>query len=256
MSDQDAAQLHALAADVAKPPPPWKRTAMIVGYVVGGATLVIMAIGAVLGAVAGIVVGSKLGDSAAKFLAIVGAIAVGIVSIPYVGEWLAAVAMLHDSSVATDIVSGSATAYRYDLIAAATLYALGVIPIALAVRTQGNLSAIVALQGKLAARRSPVTGGGLCCRHCGAALDVARDALVSRCLYCGADNLLTVPPAEAVADKDEAKQLDAKVQDAVAQHARERADDRATMLGLMLGGLLLAPYVCVAGYLLHRLFLS
>ena len=255
LSQQDAAQLHELAAAVAKPPPAWKGTAMFVGYVVGGATLVIMAIGAIIGAVGGIIVGSRLGESAAKFCAVVGALALGVVSVPYAGEWLAAVVMHHDSSLASDIIDSATPAYRYDLVAAALLYTLGVVPLALAVHTQGNLSAITALQGRLAARESPYKGGGLCCRNCGAALDLARDALVSRCLYCGTDNLLTVPAAEAGAEKDAAKDLDAKVQDAVDQHARERADDRARTLVLLLCGLLLVPYVCAAGYLLHTVFL-
>lgn len=252
MSEQDAAQLTALAADIAKPPPPWKRVMMIVGYVVGGVTVAVMAIGAIVGAVLGVIAGSPLGEAGAKLFAILGALLLGVVSIPYVGEIVASMAVLHSSGAASDIINSSAPAYRYDLIAAGILYALGVVPIALAYRTQGNLKAITELQSKLAAHAS-VAGGALCCRHCGAALDVPPDAVVTRCLYCGADNLLTVPVETATSNRDDAKHLDASVQDAVAQHERQRDDDAQTTKGLLILGVLLVPYVCVAGYLFHKI---
>jgi hypothetical protein len=256
LSDQDAAQLAALAADVARPPPAWKRTAMIVGYAVGGVTLAVMALGAIIGGIAGMMAGSRAGETVSKVLGIAGAVVVGIVSVPVAGEWLAGLALLHHTSAATAILSSPAPAYHYDLVAAAILYGLGVVPLALAFRTQGNLAAITELQRKLAARPSTVPGGGPCCRHCGAALEVPRGALVSRCLYCGADNLLTVAADQAEADDHEAKQLDAQVQDAMAQHARDRADERATMWGLLGLGLVLAPYLCAAGYVFHAVFVG
>lgn len=252
MSDRDATQLQALAADIAKPPPPWKRVAMIVGYIVGGATVVVMGIGAIVGCVLGVIAGSPLGDAGAKLFAILGAILLGIVSVPYAGEIMASMLVLHSSSAASDIINSAAPAYRYDLIAAAILYLLGIVPLALAYRTQGNLKAIVDLQSKLAARTT-VSGGALCCRHCGAALDVKQDAFVTRCLYCGTDNLLTVPVESAASSKHDAKQLDASVQDAVATHERARSNDRSTMWGIMLLGLLVVPYVCAAGYLFHKI---
>lgn len=237
MSEQDAAQLQAVAADVATPPPAWKRVAMIVGYVVGGATVLAVAIGAIVGAV-------------------LGAIVLGIVAIPYAGEIVASMLVLHDSGASADIINSASPAYRYDLIAAAILYGLGVIPIALAYRTQGNLNQIVALQGELAALRSPSAGGTLCCRHCGAALDMPRDAVASRCLYCGTDNLLTVSVTAAASRRDEALHLDASVEEVVAKHARERREDGAITRVLLVVGLLLVPYILLSGYLFHRVFCS
>lgn len=252
MSQQDAAQLTALAADIAKPPAPWKRVAMVVGYIVGGVTVLVMALGAIIGAVGGAIAGSALGDAGAKLFAILGALLLGVVSIPYAGEIVASMAVLHSSSAAADIINSASPAYRYDLIAAGILYGLGVIPIALAYRTQGNLKAIVDLQSKLAAHAT-VAGGALCCRHCGAALDVAQDAVVTRCLYCGAENLLTVPIETATSNRDDAKQLDASVKDAVAGHERQRDEDLQMTKVLLVLGLLLVPYVCLAGYLFHKI---
>lgn len=252
MSDRDATQLAALAADVAKPPPAWKRVAMVVGYIVGGLTVLVMALGAIVGAIGGAIAGDSLGETGAKFFAIVGAILLGILAVPYAGEVVASTVMLHSSGAAADIINSSSPAYRYDLIAAAILYGFGVIPIALAYRTQGNLKSIVELQGKLAAHAT-VEGGALCCRHCGAALDVARDAVVTRCLYCGADNLLTVPIETATSNRDDAKQLDASVQDVVAQHERQRAHDVQTAKALVIVGLVIVPYLCVGGYLFHKI---
>jgi hypothetical protein len=256
LSEKDAAELRELAAEVAKPPPAWQRTAMIVGYIVGGATVAVMAIGAVIGAVGGLVVGDKLGETAAKFCAVVGAVGIGIVSVPFAGEWVAAVATLHHTSLAIDIATSRSTQLHYDLIAAVLLYGLGVVPLSLAIRTQGKLDGIVTLQRQLAARRSTLPGAGLCCRNCGAALDAPSDALVSRCIYCGADNLLAVPAADAKAEADAAKKLHGSVAEAIAQRARERSDDRANTVGFMLLGLLLVPVVCGAGYLLHRVVLA
>lgn len=258
MSQDDAAKLQALAAEVSRPAPAWQRTAMIVGFVVGGVTAAVMALGAIIGGIAGAIAGDQLdlGDSVAKLFAIVGAVVVGIVSVPFAGEWVAALASLHHTAAATAIVTSPAMAYHYDLVAAAVLYLLGVVPIALAIRTKGNLDGITELQGRLAAQPSASPGGGMCCRHCGAALDLPRGALVSRCLYCGADNLLAVPAELASAHKDQAKELDAEVQSAVDKRARERRGDRSTMWGLMLLGLLLVPYLCLAGYVLHKLVMG
>lgn len=252
LSDQDAAQLTALAADIAKPPPPWKRVMMVIGYIVGGVTVLVMALGALIGAIGGAVVGSELGETGAKLLAIVGAVLIGILAVPYAGEVVSSLVMLHSSSASADIINSSSPAFRYDLVAAAILYGLGVIPIALAYRTQGNLKSIVELQGKLAAHAS-VAGGALCCRHCGAALDVPRDAVVTRCLYCGADNLLTVPIETATSNRDDAKHLDASVKDAVVRHERQRDEDVQITKGLLVVGLVLVPYLCIGGYLFHKI---
>lgn len=253
LSEDDAAQLRALAADISRPPPRWERAAMIVGYAVGGITVVTMALGALVGAIGGLVAASEvgLGDTVAKIFTVVGALAVGLLAVPFASEWLVALALLHTTGAADQVVSGAAFVFKYDLIAAGVLYFFGVVPIALAVRTQANLDGVLALQGRLAAQPSTERGGAPCCRHCGGALDVARGALVSRCLYCNSDNLLQVPLAVATAHREQARALDADIRDAVAQRARERADDRTTMWTLLLSGLLLGPFLCGAGYALH-----
>lgn len=50
------------------------------------------------------------------------------------------------------------------------------------------------LAASLAARPSHLAGGAAMCRHCGAPLSVPPDALGVRCDYCGADNLVRLPP--------------------------------------------------------------
>lgn len=71
--------------------------------------------------------------------------------------------------------------------------------------------------------------------------------------YCGTDNLLTVTTTEAAAHTKGANALDAKVQDVIAQHARDESGERAAKIAIVIAGLLLAPFVCFAGYLLHHL---
>lgn len=53
------------------------------------------------------------------------------------------------------------------------------------------------LQAALACKPPETTGGRARCRSCEAPLDVAAGALGARCDYCGADNLLHIPPSWA-----------------------------------------------------------
>jgi predicted RNA-binding Zn-ribbon protein involved in translation (DUF1610 family) len=50
------------------------------------------------------------------------------------------------------------------------------------------------LQAMLAAKPPETDGGPARCRHCSAPLDVKPGALGMRCPYCGADNLVVLPP--------------------------------------------------------------
>ena len=74
----------------------------------------------------------------------------------------------------------------------------------------------------------------------------------TRCIYCGADNLLSVPAAFANKKKEDAKAIDLQVQAAVEQRRATKRDDRNTMLALLVAGPLLAPLVCAGGWLLHK----
>jgi len=50
------------------------------------------------------------------------------------------------------------------------------------------------LQAMLAAKPPATEGGPSCCRNCSAPLEVKPGALGTRCPYCGADNLVVLPP--------------------------------------------------------------
>jgi hypothetical protein len=219
-------------------------------------TLVVLAIGAVFGAIGGAVVGDKLGagDTITKLFAGVGAVVVGLVAVPFAGEWVVAFLTTFDSETAASLVTAPQMHVSADLEVAAVLYFLGVVPIALAWRTSQSISGLEALQSKLAAAPASADGGDACCRGCGAPLDVKPGALGTRCMYCGADNLLRIPRAEAKKKKGDAKVIDKEVQAAVASFEATKRSDRATTLLLLGVGLLLWPFLCAAGWVLHKLF--
>jgi hypothetical protein len=140
-----------------------------------------------------------------------------------------------------------------DLGVAGLLYFLGVVPTALAWRTSQSISGLEGLQARLAAK--PATGeSGAACRRCGAPLDVRPGALGARCVFCGADNLLIVPKADAAKEKEEASEIDVEVQSAISKHDATRREDRATMWLLLAVGPLLFPLLCAAGWVMHRVF--
>jgi hypothetical protein len=256
LSSSDAAQLDALFAEVSRPPPMWQRVAVVVGYAVGIVTLVVLAIGAVIGAIGGAIAGDKLGgnDTVTKILVGLGAVVVGFLSVPFAGEWVIAFVTHLDTDAATQLVTAPRMRVSADLGVAGVLYFLGVMPIALAWRTSQSISGIQELQAKLAATPASSPEGTSSCRRCGAPLDVKAGALGTRCLYCGADNLLSIPRADAEKEKNDASAIDVQVQTAVASHQETKQDDRATMWLLLGLGLLLAPFLCAAGWMLHRLF--
>jgi len=254
LSANDAAQLDALYADVSRPPPAWARVAVVIGYGVGILTLVVLAIGAIIGAVGGAIIGDKTGsETLTKILAGAGAILVGFISVPYAGEWVIGFLVHFDGEAATALVSSPRMHVSTDLGVAAFLYFLGIVPIALAWRTSQKISGIEELQAKLAAAPPIGPKGTASCRMCGAPLDAKPGALGTRCLYCGADNLLAVPHADAKKKKDDASAIDVEVQAAVASNEATKRDDRATMWLLLGLGLLLAPLLCAAGWVMHKI---
>lgn len=255
LSANDAAQLDALYAEVSRPPATWERVAVVVGYTVGIVTLVVMAIGAIIGAIGGAIVGDKAGsETLTKILMCLGALVVGFVSVPFAGEWVVAFVTSFDSETATAIATAPKMHVSTDLGVAAALYFLGVLPIALAWRTSQKISGLEELQQKLSAAPPATDGSARACRSCGAPLDVKPGALGTRCVYCGADNLLMVPRADAKKKEEDAKGVDKEVQAAAASFEATKRDDRATMWFLLGAGLLLAPLLCAMGWVLHKIF--
>lgn len=254
LSANDAAHLDALCRDISRPPATWERVAVWVGYGVGILTLVVLAIGALVGAIGGAIVGDKLGagETVTKIAAGVGLVLCGVVSIPYVGE--ASIAWLTlDPDAASQAVATAQMNVGSDLAIAGALYFLGVVPIALAWRTSQTISGLDALQAKLSAQPAATPGGASSCRRCGAPLDVHPGALATRCIYCSADNLVSVPSAYAAKRKEDATAINLQVQAAAAANEKTKSGDRRTMWALLASGLLLAPLLCAAGWLMHKL---
>jgi predicted Zn-ribbon and HTH transcriptional regulator len=258
MSASDAAQLDALAADISRPPPAWERVAVVVGYGVGILTLVVLALGAIVGAIGGFIVSDKLGgnDTLTKVVVGIGVIVCGVISVPFVGECIVGFIHLQDLDAAMSLTSAPHLQLSADLTVAGVLYFLGVVPIAVAWRTSQSISNLEALQAKLAAQPATTPGGASSCRQCGAALDVRPGALAAKCIYCDAENLLTVPHAYAAKKKEDARAIDVEVQAAVRAHDEVRRSDRAAMWGLLAVGPLLAPVLCAAGWLMHKILSS
>ena len=254
MSAADAAELDEVSAQISRPPAAWERVAIVVGYAVGGTTVVVLAIGALIGAIGGAIVGDKLGDTVTTFLAGLGAIVCGFVSVPFAGEWIITFFAHFDADAASAAVMGPHMHVSADLMVAAVLYFLGILPIALAWRTSQKIAGLEGLQARLAAKPPEEAGGTSSCRRCGAPLDVNPGALATRCAYCGADNLLTVPHAYAKKKKDEASELDVEVRAAVETYQRTKRDDRQTMWLLLGAGTLVAPFLCLSGWVMHKIF--
>lgn len=229
---------------------------MVLGYAIGGITLVVIAIGAVVGLIGGFVVADKLGggDTIAKIVIGIGVAVCGFVSVPFVGEWfIAYVTTQLDSAAAADALGSAHMLWRSDLTVAGVLYFLGVVPVAIAWRTSQSISNLEELQAKLAAQPPATPDGVSACRSCGAPLDVRPGALATRCIYCDAENLLTVPDAYAAKKSEDAKAIDLQVQAAVKKREETKAEDRTTMWTMLGAGLLLAPLVLAGGWLLHAI---
>jgi hypothetical protein len=255
MSASDAAQLDALCADIARPPSTLQRVSIVVGYGVGILTLVIFAIGALVGALVGLAGAAKIdaGEKVGAVIVGLAAIVFGVMSVPFVGEWIVGFVTFRTTDDALQLATGADVQFPIDATVAGILYFFSVVPIAIAWRTSENVSAVKELQAKLCAQ-PPATPGGACgCRVCGAALDVRPGALASRCIYCGTDNLVAVAATVAAKKKEDAGEINKQVQAARAKHDENRRSDRAAMWTLVALGPLLVPLLCGAGWLLHKI---
>jgi LSD1 subclass zinc finger protein len=254
MSADDARALDALCADLARPPPAWKRVAVVVGYAIGIVTLVVLAIGAIVGAIAGLVGAAKAdaGETISAIIIVVCVAACGLVSVPLVGEFLVLAAHHRDFEQASQLALGGTTQIEIDLWVGAALYFFSVVPIALARTTQEKIKGLDGLRTQLAAAPA-LSGGAEGCRSCGAPLIVAPGAVAARCLYCQTESLVNVSGRLAARQKTKASELHGGVKQALEQRATTRAEDRKNMWAMLLAGPLLAPVVALGGVLLHAI---
>lgn len=254
LSADAARELDALCAEVARPPAPWKRVAIFVGYGVGILTLVILAIGALVGAIAGIVAAAKVeaGDTIAAIIIGVCVTVCGLVSVPLVGEFVVLVVQLRDFDEASRALAGTSR-LELDLWVGAALYLFSVVPIGLAYTTQVKLKGLDALRAQLAAK-PPSPGGSWECRSCGAPLVVTAGALATRCLYCGTESLVNGEAKTATKEKTKAKRLSTSVQEALDTWNAARREDRKLMWSMLVAGPLLAPLVALGGAVFHALW--
>lgn len=253
LSAGDEAALDAVVAELARPDPAWKTVMVWVGYLVGGFTLLVLAIGAVVGAVAGLFGVAKVEAEGWFAMIIIGicTFGAGLVSVPLVGE-LVFFTLRHGFDAGWELALGTNSYVNVDLAVGAVLYVFAVVPIALARRTQDHLASLQTLRGQLAARKLG-EGGSLGCRLCGAPLTVAAGALAARCVYCEADNLVTVSAQEASSEDRKSRRQHRLVREALKADRVAKAEDRKLMLAMLIGGPALAPIVAVGGLLLHVL---
>lgn len=249
-------ELQRLSAEVNQPPPVWKRAMVIVGFVVGGITVIVLALGTLLGALFGLFAGSKTSgdnDGAMIFVYLCAAVA-ALVSVPYVGEFLA-LSQVHNSLDQVDAVmfGRSSSLLGLDLGIGAFLYAFGVVPIAVAYRSKVKLDGLDAIRAQLTAKPAS-TGGGWECRRCGAPLTVAEGAIAVPCLYCGTESLVKVDRNAALSQQQRAASAFESVQDAWASVNSARWEERQRMRTLLIYGPLLAPFVALGGVVMRALF--
>jgi LSD1 subclass zinc finger protein len=101
------------------------------------------------------------------------------------------------------------------------------------------------LQASLAARPPSRDGGPSECRLCGAPLSVPADALGVRCAYCGADNLVALPPVWLAAVGAEVAEAAAAIDEASAALGAERARLRRALRWRI--GITVAALVVIVG---------
>ncbi len=92
------------------------------------------------------------------------------------------------------------------------------------------------LQAALAAKPPERKGGPATCRSCGAPLTVESGALGVRCIYCGSDNLVALPPSWIANVGADAAAIGAEIEPARAELDRERARLRRGLV-LHVGGI-------------------
>lgn len=253
LSAQAAKELDALSAEIARPPAAWKKVAIVVGYVVGGITLFVLAIGAIVGVIAGFIGAAKAdaGDSIGAIIIGICTLVCGLVSVPLVGELLVFTYQHGGFDAAQRLVLTDATNFDIDLYVGGVLYLFAVVPIALAYTTQVKIKGLEELRGELTA--TTLKAGVAGCRSCGAPLDVAEGAIAARCIYCGTESLVNVGTRVAAKARGKAQKLAGSVQEAMAQLTKAREDDRQAMWAMLVLGPLLLPFVALGGFLLHVL---
>jgi hypothetical protein len=253
LSAQAAKELDELSAEVARPPAAWKKVAIVVGYAVGGVTLFVLAIGAIVGVIAGIIGAAKAdaGDAIGAIIVGICTLVCGLVSVPLVGELLVFTYQHGGFDAAQRLVLTEATNFDIDLYVGGVLYLFAVVPIALAYTTSVKLKGLTELRAELTA--TTLKAGVAGCRSCGAPLDVAEGAIATRCIYCGTESLVNVGNKVAAKARGKAQKLHGSVQEAIAQLTAAREDDRKTMWAMLLLGPLLLPFVALGGFFLHLL---
>jgi LSD1 subclass zinc finger protein len=253
LSAEDAKALDALCAEVGRPDPGWKVAAMFLGFTVGILTLVVLAIGAVVGAVFGFLAAAKVdaGETIGAIIIVVCAAGCGLISVPFVGELVVQGVARSSFDAAYALATAESTQFEIDLKVGAVLYLLSIVPIALALRTKVKLDKAEALRSQLAAR--PTQSGALGCRSCGAPLEVTPGAIAARCLYCQTDNLVAVSVKAAKEERLKARKRHGGVKELLDAHRENQRSDRVSMWAMLALGPLIAPIICLGGWLLHGL---
>lgn len=254
LSAEDAKTLDELCAEVTRPDPAWKRASIIVGYGVGGFTLVVLAIGALVGAVAGLWAAANVKAEGAVAYVLVGlcTLIFGLISVPLVGEYCFFLVRLGSFDLASRMAFAGINQLNVDLGVGAILYLFSVVPIAIARKTQLNLASLEALRGKLSAQPA-LKGGVLGCRACGAPLTVSDGAVAARCLYCATESLVQVSRSTVKQQQQATRSVRLGLREALAERAAALAADRKQMVVMLVGGPFIAPLVCLGGILLHAL---
>lgn len=104
-----------------------------------------------------------------------------------------------------------------------------------------------ALRKSLAAKLPDHAGGPSLCRNCGAPLDVPKDAVGVRCLYCQTDNLVAVP-TQWLAESTKAEvQNHSDAAAALADLDKARAGARSLTTGLVMVGVVSVGVLWVVG---------
>jgi len=134
------------------------------------------------------------------------------------------------------IFAGLAAEARFHLAPVATvgvifavLFAFTFLPRSLGIYAHRRAGGRRLLLAAMAARPPRRPGGPAGCRECGAPLEVPADALVARCVYCGADSAVVIRTPFLARARRAARAVAHTLDEAVALDARERAETRSAM---------------------------
>ena len=112
----------------------------------------------------------------------------------------------------------------------AVLYGMTIVPAYLAAYGGRRVTARALLVAALAAKPPARPGGPASCRACGAPLEVAAEAVVARCLYCGAENALQAAPVQLKAARASGVKVVKTMQEAAQRDRHERQQTRALIV--------------------------